>query len=75
MDARDLLREARRPKDDPIFTEIVAIRSLLNMALRTLLLGDKLTAQEISNLLTLVRIEKREVAKEVMEQYLPTGGS
>ncbi|MBB5060666.1 hypothetical protein HDF16_005402 [Granulicella aggregans] len=58
------------PQDDPIFTEVVAIRSLLNMALKTLLLGEKLTPEEFSSLLTIVRTEKRQVGKDVMQQYL-----
>ena len=70
-----LLREARRPLDDPMFTEIVAVRSLLNVALKTLLLGEKLTADEFSSLLTNVRTGKRQVAKDVMQQYMPEDGS
>ncbi|MDQ2833702.1 MAG: hypothetical protein M3Y50_08180 [Acidobacteriota bacterium] len=68
-----LLREARRPEDDPLFTETVAIRSLLKTALNTLLLGDKLTADEFSSLLTMVRTGKRKAAKEVMQQYIQPG--
>lgn len=65
-----LLREARRAQDDPNFTETVAIRSLLNLALRPLLLGEKMTPEQFSSMLTIVRTEKRQMAREVMQQYI-----
>jgi hypothetical protein len=66
-----LLREARRPDHDPIFTEVVATRVFLNNAIKALLLGETWTAEQFQQLTDVVRKGKREAARGVMEQYLP----
>ena len=64
-----LLREARRPQEDPIFTEIIATKIFLNNALRALLTGQKMTAEQFDSLTDNVRKSKRRSAKEVLKQY------
>lgn len=67
-----LLREARRTGDDALFTEVVAMRVLLNNVLRPLALGQKMTPESFNEVLTKVRTEKRIAAREVMQQYIKT---
>ncbi len=64
-----LLREAKRPKNDPVFTEIVATRMLLNNVLRTVASGKVMTDEAYTDELEEVRLTKHETAREVMEQY------
>jgi hypothetical protein len=68
--ARDvLLREARRPSGDAVFTELVATRMLLVNLLKPLVLGETVTAAWITEAMTMVRKEKYKAAQEVMQQY------
>lgn len=64
-----LLREARRAKEDALFTEVVAIRTLLNYMLRPLALGEAMTLEGYTAILNGVRERKRETAQQVMAQY------
>jgi hypothetical protein len=64
-----LLREARSPRLNALFTEIVATRMLLNLVLKPIVCGEKMTAEEFSNVLTKVRTTKYTGAKDLMEQY------
>jgi predicted nucleic acid-binding Zn ribbon protein len=64
-----LLREARRSKDDALFTEIIATRMLLVNLLKPLLMGQKVTSERLTEIMTTVRTEKRKAAQEVMQQY------
>lgn len=64
-----LLREARRPSGDAIFTELIATRMLLVNLLKPLALGEKVTAAWITEAMTMVRKEKHKAAQEVMQQY------
>ena len=64
-----LLREARRDKDDALFTELIAMRVLLNNVLRPVALGQKMTSDHFNEMLANVRSEKRKAAQEVMQQY------
>jgi hypothetical protein len=68
-----LLREARTPRADALFTEIVATRMLLNLVLKPLACGEVVTAEEFSGVLTHVRSTKRQAAADVMEQYIKPG--
>ena len=63
------LREARRTKDDALFTELIAMRVLLNNVLRPVALGQKMTSDHFNEVLANVRSEKRKAAQEVMQQY------
>ena len=64
-----LLREARRPADDPTFTEVVALRMLLNIVLRPSENGQPMTPGDFSKTLQEVRQKKKIAAREVMQQY------
>ena len=64
-----LLREARTPRADALFTEIVATRMLLNLVLKPLVCGQVMTAEEFSGVLASVRTTKHKAATDVMEQY------
>ncbi len=64
-----LLREARTPRADALFTEIVATRMLLNLVLKPLACGQLMTAEEFSGVLANVRTTKHKAATDVMEQY------
>ena len=67
-----LLREARRPDDDPVFTEVIATRMFLNMALQKLLLDQECTDADYRAMLDEVKKTKRETARTVMaQQYRP----
>jgi hypothetical protein len=55
-----LLREARTPRVDALFTEIVATRMLLNLVLKPLACGQVVTAEQFSGVLTHVRSTKRQ---------------
>ena len=67
-----ILREARTPRADALFTEIIATRMLLNLVLKPIACGEKLTAEEYSDVLTNVRTTKHKAATDVMEQYATT---
>ena len=64
-----LLREARTPRADALFTEIVATRMLLNLVLKPLACGQVMSAEEFSGVLANVRTTKHKAAMDVMEQY------
>lgn len=65
-----LLKEARRAKDDALFIEVVAIRTLLNYMLRPVAMGEVVTLEEYTEILDSVRDKKRETGQQVMNQYL-----
>jgi hypothetical protein len=67
-----LLREARKTERDPVFTEIVATRMLLNLVLKHIACGERLTAEMFSAVLTTVRTTKQKQAVELMQQYTST---
>ncbi len=64
-----LLREARRPEDDPILTEIIATRVFLNNALRALILDEKWTPEKFQAFLQEVRNSKRQVTRDLLTTY------
>ena len=64
-----LLREVRRAQNDPVFTEIVATRMLLNLVLKHVACGEVMTAEAFSAVLTKVRTTKYKQALDMMEQY------
>ncbi|MGI4827176.1 MAG: plasmid mobilization protein [Janthinobacterium lividum] len=74
--ARDvLLREARtKPTEAAVFTELVALRMLLNSVLRPIALGQKMTPEAYAQVLAEVRTQKHNGAKDMLAQYQnPTG--
>ncbi len=64
-----LLREARRPKEDAVFTELVATRMLLVNLIKPLILGEKVSPTWITEAMTMVRKEKHKAVQDVMQQY------
>lgn len=64
-----LLREARSPRLNALFTEVVATRMLLNLLLKPIACGKQITEEEFSGVLTNVRTSKRKAASDVLQQY------
>ncbi len=64
-----LLREARSPRLNALFTEVVATRMLLNLLLKPIACGKQITEEEFSGVLTNVRTSKRKAAGDVLQQY------
>ncbi len=69
-----LLAAARGETVTPTFTEIVAIRQLLNSALRHVACGAVMTPEAFQNELQGIRTSKHRAALEVMQQYAMTEG-
>ena len=67
-----LLAAARGEAITPSFTEIVAIRQLLNSALRHVACGDVMTPEAFQKELQGIRTTKHKAAAEVMQQYAAT---
>ncbi len=67
-----LLREARRSERDPLFTEIIATRMLLNLVLKPIACGERMTDAGFGAALATVRAEKHINALELMQQYTST---
>lgn len=66
-----LLREARRSADDPLFTELIATRMILLNLLKPLAMGQPVTTEDFARISATVRNDKRKVAQEIQQQYLP----
>jgi hypothetical protein len=64
-----LLAAARGETITPTFTEIVAIRQLLNSTLRNVVCGEVMTAEAFQKELQGIRSTKHKAAAEVMQQY------
>jgi hypothetical protein len=67
-----LLAAARGETVTPLFTEIIAIRQLLNSALRSVACGDSMTPEAFQKELQTIRNSKHKAAAEVMQQYAAT---
>ena len=67
-----LLATARGETITPTFTEIVAIRQLLNSALRHVACGAVMTPEAFQAELQGIRSTKHKAAREVMQQYAAT---
>ncbi len=64
-----LLREARNSTSDPLFSEIVALRMMLNELLRPVCCGHVLTAEAFDAHLQNIRQTKQKVAQDIRRQY------
>jgi hypothetical protein len=64
-----LLAAARGETVTPLFTEIVAIRQLLNSTLRNVACGAVMTPEAFQAELQGIRSSKHKAAAEVMQQY------
>lgn len=67
-----LLAAARGETVTPLFTEIVAIRQLLNSTLRNVACGAVMTPEAFQAELQVIRSSKHKAAVEVMQQYAAT---
>ena len=67
-----LLGFARRETVTPIFTEVVALRQLLNYALEVIACKDDITHQKFQAEVQNIRKTKHQAAGEVMQQYAAT---
>ncbi len=67
-----LLAAARGEVITPTFTEIVAIRQLLNSTLRHVACGTLMNPEDFQAELQGIRSSKHKAAVEVMQQYTPT---
>ncbi len=72
--AREVLLSAvSRPETDtPVFTELTALRLLMTNVLRPLALGETLTPESFQALLTGVRKDKHDAARDLLAQYQPS---
>lgn len=76
--ARDALFQAAKEPDGTraIFTELVALRMLLNNVLRPVALGEHMTPEAYAQVIAEVRSTKHDRAKDLLAQYEnPTGGN
>ena len=64
-----LLREARYGKGDAMFTELIAMRMLLNQVLRPIAEGHGVTMDGFTEIIADVRQQKHTVARQLREQY------
>ena len=69
-----LLREARASRTDPLFTEVVALRMMLNNLLRPLSCGETITADDFNAHMAEIRTTKKKVARDILQQYAATSG-
>jgi len=67
-----LLSTARGEVVTPTFTEVVAIRQLLNSALESIACGEAVTREKFQTDLQTIRKTKHKAAAEVMQQYAAT---
>lgn len=75
--AREVLLEKARtgPTGTAIFTELIALRLLMNGVLRSIVLGERMSPQVYQQLVTEVKATKREAAGDVLTQYqIQNGG-
>jgi len=64
-----LLRAARGGGADPVFTEIIATRMLLNIVLNHVACGEVISDAAFDDVLTEIRLGKHKQAQDVMTQY------
>ena len=64
-----LLASARRTVPTPVFTEVIAMRRLLNSVLRVVACGETMTPNYFNAEVQEIRMTKHTAAEEVMQQY------
>ena len=67
-----LLASARRTVTTPVFTEVIALRLLLNSVLSQVACGATMTPEAFNAEMQSVRTSKHKAAAEVMQQYAAT---
>lgn len=68
-----LLASARRTVTTPVFTEVIAMRILLNTILGQVACGKIMTSEAFNAEMQSVRTSKNKAAEEVMQQYAARG--
>ena len=65
-----MLERARKgTAETALLTELIALRMLMSMVLRSVALGEKLTPEAYAQILAEVRKGKHETARDVLAQY------
>ncbi len=64
-----LLKAARGSVADPTFTELIAMRRLLNSVLRYVACGEIMTASKFNAEMQEIRTTKHKAADEIFQQY------
>jgi hypothetical protein len=66
---RDVLLKAARRSDDALFTELVATRMLMVNLFKPLIMGKPVSQEWLTEMMAVIRREKRKAAQEVRQQY------
>ena len=69
-----LLREARSTGPDALFSEVVALRMMLNELLRPVCCGQTITGEAFDAHLYNIRQTKQQVAQDIWQQYAVASG-
>jgi len=69
-----LLHEARSTGTDALFSEVVALRMMLNELLRSVCCGQIITAEAFDAHLFNIRQTKQQVAQDIRQQYAAASG-
>ena len=69
-----LLREARSSGPDALFSEVVALRMMLNELLRPVCCGQTITGKAFDAHLSSIRQTKQQVAQDIRQQYAAATG-
>ncbi len=64
-----LTRARQGTADTALLTELIALRMLMSMVLRSVALGEKLTPEAYAQILAEVRRGKHETTRDVLAQY------
>ena len=64
-----LTRARKGAADTALLTELIALRMLMSMVLRSVALGEKLTPEAYAQILAEVRKGKHETTRDVLAQY------
>lgn len=69
-----LLQEARAQVNErALFTEVVALRMLLNTTMRLVLTGQRLSDEQLDQIAGDINSKKHDKALDIRAQYKPTG--
>ncbi len=69
-----LLSEARSTGTNALFSEVVALRMMLNELLRPVCCGQTITAEAFEAHLSNIRQTKQQVAQDIRQQYAASSG-
>jgi len=69
--ARYSFARSQGAHEDMLFTELIATRMILLNLLKPLAMGQPVTPEDFARISATVRNDKRKVAQEIQQQYLP----